>query len=646
MAHLGIYLLFFFLIFNSVYLIGHIVFCTTINQEFEIDKSNYLISFLKLSLGLLSISFITANYCTGFKTINIILIMPFLFLTKTIQFNKLKKIILTDLFRLNLIALPVLLLQFIFFSDYGKLVLLPDDIRFYSAISFYLPQGYENGYECLNLLNVNSIPKCTPYHYFDLWLTVFFKSLLPFFKNGYLLLYVTYPILITTYLTGILALFNVKEKISLWKYMITYLLLFVGPLIFTFYQNLNEHGGILYTKTIVFENTGFFENTLSFSYYGQKHLVFYLLILVFIHLIILKKEKQAFIILSIAPIINIGLLPNILLGTAIYTMFLFYKQRTIKEAFNTIFPLLTTTIAIIIFYSFFGSNEKESFIYHFSSNLNYKGELMRIILRIFIALFYIVIMYLPFIFLIFNNTFKNFVLSNKKLFLLFACFLLAGLFTRPFFQSFNSAQFLTYLMPAVNVLIVYSFIHLLNNSKNLKNTITLILLMAAPLINTFIVYHSIKSREIKLLKEYDQNYVTQVLNRLAECPNSSVNMGYLLDSDYVKSNPPILWYSKMPNKFILDNNYFNCFNLDYPYYKYPQNSLSNEPSTRGHMRYLMNDSIKYGDEYIHQLQSVINRYKIKFICANKNAPIPLFIKNKSKKIIIDQVSQERFIELY
>ena len=94
-----------------------------------------------------------------------------------------------------------------------------------------------------------------------------------------------------------------------------------------------------------------------------------------------------------------------------------------------------------------------------------KGEVIRFILRIGIAIIWTLIIYLPYAMLLMFLP-PNFIMQKFKIPIQLAvCFLIVASLTRPFLDWFDSAQFLTYTFPFTQSLLIALILFAWKNTK-------------------------------------------------------------------------------------------------------------------------------------------------------------------------------------
>ena len=395
-------------------------------------------------------------------------------------------------------------------------------------------------------------------------------------------------------------------------------------------------------NTVIFENVGFFFNALPYSYHGQKHLTFYIIAILF--LILLKKtsKEKAYIILAFTPLLNIGLLPGIMGGLVIVSTIDYIKNREYKTLLTYILPISLVVLFILIYYKINGGYdiEKQTSINTLSSTLNLKGELIKIILKFIYTIFWLILLYGAYCLISFKN--KQNVLDNKKAITFSFVCLFVGVCTRPFIEGFNAAQFLTYILPLLNVTII---IILINSIESNKKWIACIIIFTSILISSINfskTYQNCKTRrEISINKIQDTSFTMKAVSILSTYKNPKI--AYLLSDQDTKTIQPGYWYGYYPCEFILTLDYFNLYSLNYPYYKYPKNSLSSRFTNWNHQIYLLKNKKINAIQFEQHIFNFIKKYKIQIILAKQNSTIPFSIRKIIKDSLVDSKTGDRIL---
>jgi hypothetical protein len=631
-----LYFSYFILAFNFVYFVGYLLknylLRITINNEFTA-------SFITLILGLVGSGTITSLFYTHFASINII----FIFIGFYISYRtRQSKIVITPpsirhLLLLNTTALLAGCIQFLFYGGFNMPVLMPIDVNNYAEICYGLSFGKENHYGILNTLELSNYKGNSPYHYFDLWINLFIFRLIPSVKTGYCLLFITYPLLLSTYLIGLISLMGTLFKSIYAKLFLGLLLFFIGPIDTEFTRKIFEPGHFLSVDTVIFENAGYFFNTLVLSYHGQKHLIFYLFVVLFIHLFQKKYFSFSYLILTASGVLNIGVFPGIAGGITLFFIFNLLQKTTKKKVLQDFLPSFIVIISVVLFYLIFSSknNEQSMGIHQFGNQLNLKGEIVRIGLRILYPItWFLLILFPSWLLMIKKHSYKN------QLFILSLFVLSSSLATRILFEGFDTPQFISYILPLINVVFIIAIFSFIKNctNRNIKALgFTLVSCVIVININSTI-FHTQTRREIEFSKIYSKNYINKVTNYLKT--ENQPKIGYYISENNLKTIEPIFWYIEQPNEFMLSNDYFYLFSLD------RTNDSQQLTSYRNHFNNYLNtthqNNIKDNDQL---LLKFIKRNKIHFISTYINRKLPKIINENIDTIAIDSKSGNMFLQL-
>ena len=629
------YLIYFFAGLNLFYFVGHFIF----NAIYKTKQINSLEIFTKLTFGSLALLIASSVYWTKGNTIFLGLIFPIYFLMRghTIK-TSLELPTLKQIGFLNLIATPIIICQLILYSKWGEWNLLPIDVNNHAELSFFFKQGFESKYAALNSLDALNIPTKSPYHYCDSWLTTFFHTIFPKTYIGYTIMFVVYPILFTVLLSGIMSILNSLKLNPFIALLFSLLLLFSGPIDTDFTRKIFDSGNLLTSNTVIFENAGFFFNTLAFSYHGQKHIPFYILACWTVILFMESKDKKAIYLLAFAPLINIGLAPGIIGGLGLYTIYQIWKTKNLLPPLFNALPAIFSTLFLIVFYKINGGYdiEHQTVINTFSSDLNIKGEFLKIVLKIGYALIFLCLIYS--IYLLMYCSEKRLLIS-KPLSLLVLFTILSGLITRIIFEGFNTPQFLSYILPLVNIYLIYLFT--VTYRSNLKSKISLVLIFIICINNIYQTYfHTTTRREISISKIHAEDFIKKTNVLLATNPNPK--FGYLLsDIDY-KTIPPGFWYGYYPCEFLLTRDCFQFYSLNFPNQHYAKNSQQSNNFSPNHLRYIFPHAMNR-KEYEKAIIKFIEKTKIEYVLAKRKTTLPASFQKIFNDSMVDSKTGDRIL---
>ena len=610
-------------------------------------SQNVIFDFFIRQLTVLSVIIsLFAVLITKGKTVFLVFIFAFIYLLfkKKLSF-KLPKEINKSNFKFFLLIIPIISIQFLLQFDISSLTpyIPSSDITQYASYAWSMVEfGSENKYETLNKLYPHLFSGIGPYHYYEIW----FTSVLGFLsKESYvfILQLIVYPYLIWLFILGIASVFEeYYSKVSLKHYFLCFLLLFIGPVYFSVYQFVFNDGDFL-TST-VFTVPGFVKQTLCFSYFGQKHLPVYIFgILSFLFLI--KKQYSNFILSGLLiSICSFGTLPGVF--GALGVLYLIKRELRTKSNF-IIFCLIGLTFIVIIGLFKLNINHEisqKTFYYNdFLKYLNFKGEIVRFTTKLIVPFIWFLVLYLPYVGLIF--IYRNSIFNTKELkwlYLLSGFFFIFGALFITMVQGLNSDQFITNLMPLFNVIIIITLIHLFYNLKS-KILFSIVVLLTV-VINTIFIINYFSSNVNKQDKLFDLAVVKSVKSELKSNKSKPI-IAYLLSEKDINERPPVNWYGVKPGKMFTLDNYFNLININYPYMKYLRNTSSIAFSPDNQMRYFLHYKMvspmsmgKYQVEFLL-------KNNIKWIFCTDSLSLPKVITPFISKTFFDSISGEIYYKL-
>ena len=297
---LSIYLILLFVIYISGFFV-----LKSFRKKF-IVPGFYTGLFLSFLLGLITLVFIFSIVKTHFLTVCIFFPVVFFlsFYGKKIALssvdaiegknNKLSFYLVNTL----LVLLPFIYFSFVLFKNGSfHFNAVAYDNATYSELSVYLAEtGFENKW-CMFFSDLSSVKGVEPYHYVDSWLNAITCSV--FGSNALQSFYlVTYPLLITIILSGILAIVEHFKKIRILELTLAVLLLFIGPVYGI--KNLNYH----------FNSIGC---EIPLQHFGEKFAIYYPFILLSILLILNNYVKESVLWLLSLCIVSSTVLPAMVL---------------------------------------------------------------------------------------------------------------------------------------------------------------------------------------------------------------------------------------------------------------------------------------------------------------------------------------------
>jgi len=613
---------------------------------FQLNFKPFERIFYSFLIGIFVPVIIYSIIITDFQTINILFILPcisLLFLyRKKIQIDLsslLKRNNLSfksDFYKLNILAVSVgmfaLLLNWINFR-FG----ISADAFMYASIIKNLNNGFENG--LIEYQNLGLSAKASPYHYFELWMTgaikVIFhsKSISIIFQN------ITFPILLLTLSLGILAIINQFKEIRNHYIFFVFLLLFVSPFIVD--QTAGFMNYLFNNSSPIFEIPGLLNFSNPVCYFGIKNIPIYIIFILFILLIIRGKFNLAFIAISTLYLINIAFIPTLFPAITLYFIVKFLKKENdvnyIKVwFFHLIFVSLLALFYLILF-RIPDTNQAVNTIeiLKYESNLSWKGILLNGLIRILAGLFFIILSYLPY--LLICRRWKIQTKYLQDLILLTLLILGVSVLSRAFLSGVDSIQFVTYMFPILNSLIIavlaIGFIH----QKKIFNSF-FILTCSAILVNVFItIYLSNNLNKTGFTyfpKVENSKFETEVINEIKRTSNPENQMiGFVLEDSFLNKSPGITWKYFIPGKFLFVNDYPYLISLNYPNFKTSFSDLYTRPTGFNHQRlFFPIDGSHY--EFEKHLSNFVQDKKCKFIIARKNVALSKSIEKLYNRKIV------------
>lgn len=636
---ISVYMTYFITLLFFVLLLVFIANCIKINgiNGLMFNFFTRLTLTLTLLISLFSISI------TQGKTVFLVplLICVGLIYRKKIEFSKpIFKQILSDL-KYLIWLIPIYLVQLYLYFNFNlwSPFIPSDDIFYYAGLSEQINRySQENRFAFLSEYFPNEFYGISPYHYFELWM----NGLLSFFgklSNAYCLLFVTYPILIWLFLMGILSIMeNFSITLTKRNFYLPFLLLFFGPVYSSVYETIFNDGNFF--ESTVFTIPGFVKQTLSFSYYGQKHLSINILSVLLV-LFIFQKNTIARIVSSFGMVsASFGLFPGIIGGNGLLILFI--------SKFNKVKKIALILVLTIVFFGIISLNsipisdeisQKTFYFSQFLTDLNIKGEILRFFNKLLSPLIWFSILYLPF-FILFLMNFKLLkmldVFREIKYFLIFSYF--SGTAFTVILDGINTDQFITNLLPVYNVVFISLFLYIVSKTSLKKNLIYVLLIVSMNVVFTFQFNQDFR-------RDFSKVYSIETMRKINKVIDKNETIAYLLSNDVLKEYDPIHRYNCYPAKYLMNSNHFKYFDLNYPFIAYEKNSSITAFSPANHFRFFIKEKIN-NDEKFELLQvKFLKQYRIKWLICNANYQIPKPITPLIKELIIDPISGERIYRL-
>jgi len=557
---------------NLFFIVGKLVFNVFLNIENKTGLFWYT-NFLYLIIGAFFIIVAFAMIKTGGLSILSLSLLPLGVLCYQTKFRyQSPRFGLRRLFdwKINLILLISFAIIY-YTSQVGGPLLdsFHPDLHLYEDIAFHLGKGFENTFGSLNDTYFENDTIRTPYHYFELWLAAFAGGIFSQESYVYVLQLVVIPLLITLTIIGLLAIWERYNHINKYSFVIIgFLLMFIGPVqtmltkgFVTNFEELTSKG------FVVFENSSHLNHFLLF-----KNFPFYILSIFFILKYLSRQYINALLILMFGLVLNVGLIPGILMVLFIVPLLLvFKKQITLKEGLMLGTTAIVLILGIYFFYFQFSParldglfNEAakgKSMTYQFFQIYNTKGEIIRFFFRTFFPWVFLLLLYAPFVmYYVYVWHFKKKRDTDLKNLIFISIIMISGgILTRPFLQGSNSIQFLSFLLPFLNcVVIVFMAI----SYKNQKLIVVLILLSG--LVSNFkeinIYINQNDGKPTKMI--YSTDYKNKVIKELKK--DVSVKIGWIMNEVERRNTDPIFWMYSAPTLFMNTYGLHSYYNLNNP----------------------------------------------------------------------------------
>jgi membrane-associated HD superfamily phosphohydrolase len=184
-------------------------------------------------------------------------------------------------------------------------------------------------------------------------------------------------------------------------------------------------------------------------------------------------------------------------------------------------------------------------IYNGSEEITVKGEIIRAVMRVTHSLLFVIIVYSPLLltFLISRKETKN-TEVNLPLFFVTTS-LIVPVLSRAILIGFDSAQFLTYLLPAFTIFLLFVILKFIVYHKNKiwKRTLTITILLVLISTNAYYLTENNRSKNKVYNEIYSDEYVKNVKLALSK-PEQVKKIGYVLSQELLHTNMPSNWNIK------------------------------------------------------------------------------------------------------
>lgn len=631
------YIILIFLIFSIQF-----ISIREVNSSFEYFLKTLIIISLSIS--------IFAIYETNGLTLywSFVLITGYLIFKKKIFINQFSfKKLIYDLSYI-FYTIPILILQFKFNYNFSKsdIKIPSDDIIIYAGYSKQIVEfGQENKYALFSHFYPKLFYGLNPYHFYEIWLNALVAKTNNY-SSIYNLIFLTYPLLIWIVLIGLISILDAFKINKTQSRIFVILFLFIGPLYYQTYEFLFNDGN--FVSYSVFTIPGFVKQTLPYSYFGQKHLPVIIFSILFINFVILKYWKGTLLGIHCLIVTSFGLFP----GAYSMLFSIFFKVfKNKKYSF--------VLLSILSFFLFFGiinlnklgiSSEisKSTFyINHFLTNLNWKGELFRLLYKFITPIIWFIILYFPLVILIllnkkvlfFNRTFKSLIQLIIFSYVGAACFTLI-------IEGLNTEQFITNLLPFYNIVFITIIILIISNHKITNPYVLKInyLIFFLVIIQNFYFTLNFHENFKDVFNDRYQKTTQKTLITKLKLDNTKY-IAYILSDSTLSKYHPMHQCIKLPAKFLYNHDYFNQVNINYPYYEYPKNSSYYSFAPYNQMKYFLKNKIIRKTSFPKEQIKFLRKFNIEWILCEKNAELPTKFNKYISDSIVDKISGEKYYKL-
>lgn len=651
----------------SFLVIGHILY-TIINGCF-ISSSNYRSLFVKILIGLFSVVICYSCYKTGFKTINIgLLIFPIFIILKINSINRVNhfyiknflKILLNDI-RLLLYTQPVFIFffiwQFYFIICTSSIipVLTIADNPWIAEVAMYLNKF---GVETINLNYVDTTGiGNSPYHYFETWLVALIARL--FCENYWMAIQmITIPLLQGIVVIGTWAIFE-KFKLNVLVKIFSLIIIFISAFYFKFCANYD----FFYVNYIWFLKFNAIEEA-----WALRLLIVYLILILASIFFIEKRHELTIIILLTLPILSINIAPTFLVLIVLITIINhFLKTRPFGNI--KLWPVLYSIIVflyIIIFYKLLKGSplyDLPTMYDSFERIINNLSDLFnRIVIYDFIKTIFVgFVLYLPYLLMISltwlflkkkNNT-RELILKGILLFpsiifitLIFGISIILWI---AFSYMFGAQEFFYYsFIPVINFFFFFVIYYVLFQSRLFFRQGVILKILAIAICSGIILKSLLAFNQSRVGHEnrYSNSFLRSVQSEISHLNPVGVKMSspdFFKDKDPYKFNPFANFSALYLHIFF---NEFSLINLSFAGIIKIDDEFINQTKVAPINKFIKSQ-IKRNDSISTCLSSIdfIKKYKIQYLILDENACLDScfypYILRKYK----DNLSKEEFVIL-
>lgn len=606
-------------------------------KALNINLSNFYVAvFTKITLAVTLVTIISAVCYTNGVTVMIV-ILPILFVLYLINKGKQTNKQITEntfpgitiLISLFVGVNAVFLLKYyLIYNPDGDLPLAPHgDVVFYSNLTDFLMKfGNEN-----SSLDYIYPAGCSPYHYFELWLTALLKQLTGL-NTGLLLVLITYsfgPILIWLGLCAVLSQF---KKISVPDIFFCLSGVFLTGICFDFY-----------TKVGFMQNIGVFTyNSINYNKLFPVYIYVISALLFFLN----KKNTSAVLCLLILPVVFISTSISLFTALSLWVLIEFIRNKKLDKV--SAFMIFFVAASIYLFYKL--APEIHTHVSaDFSNTVNKLTDFLflKTCFNIFVgSTLQFILLFVPFLVLYFINekTKISDILKNSVLYLIFFVYVFSLIGWALLHENNTTVQVFTNITLVVfNVMAFYILAKVWSKPEKLKWYSFLFLFL--------FVLNGLKisfTDDGGRLFYYQSNVYLEEIYK--ESNNLSLRGAFIYTSEDYKATQfgYVSNFSKPGNYLIYSKK--TTFPLSISPHNYilsedkmlaaiERSSLVNTPF----WKYVEEQKLNGKFESIEKSQlQFIEEFKINYLICTKDVALSDLLKQKIKKVITDNKTGERF----
>ncbi len=535
------------------FLVGAIILFYTIGllilKLFYSSSNRTQSSFYKLSVGLVFSVVTLSLVLTSLRSIYLVALIPIVSLIyiHRSSFNLANPLPhinvraeLFEILKLAVIAIPLFIFAAIPFFKMGEFMFEPQhfDFKVYSTISqSFWQAGNENYFGESNMFFPDKFQGLNPYHYFEIYVNTIVGTL---FRTSYLnsLILIAFPLLQLVCIVGIIELLNTvldKKRSIVWLAFMAFVLILVQPIFNDFYNKIelfNYSTGITNASIIGF---------------GRKYSPVFMFSILFLLEYGRNNRKTAFIILSMLPLLSIGLLPGVTLGLIIFFGYKFLTTKDMQYAFGICY-ICGLSFLILFFYKINAIPFTESLVSeeNFIQIILSEGVSITLLKQFFFKMAFPFIRvaaftspYLILIFALYKIYHLNVSKRDKDLVILTILILLSGALGAGIAYNLPDAgQLLINCLPLMNLILIYFLIKSGLKHSSLFLVAFLVLASAYNVKNNYdyILFKNM-SNENRFHHNLSDAFMNECVNEIKNIPTPKI--AYLYNDPNIQINPRI-----------------------------------------------------------------------------------------------------------